>query len=476
MKKDLIFLLFWKKYGVLAATVLIKFGFIVFLCIMPVILVAAMMPSFVGQQQRAEQQGLIDQQYQDILNKYQQVSVEFLNEKNVQIPLSELIALDMLVLENNFTKVTKEHIRKQAAWYIKSEERTIIYEEIVVKERLVTKQRPKTEVNYAAAQQRVTGVKWYCPSGSEKMWYWILEKDRCRKDVKPEKPDWWIGKYEWSDMLETQIYQLFCKEGVLKGEQCEITKQIIESYEELEQYKVIETREKQEIVWLVKTKDEQKMMLKQELPKFFDSSQTKNISDAEVNFSYYDGLIGTIQTLVFAEQGEENVVPPTDNGVVVVSGIFVVPIDKRDSPRVTAGWGLYDPYDNGNLKFHQATDWAGNSNARIIASAAGTVSKVVNHCVEGNSNCGNGFGNQVIITHLIDGKAYQTLYGHLANVSVHNGEKVIQGQVIGIQGNTGASNGAHVHFELHQPQFQYRVDTHTPATSAINPITMIKLQ
>ncbi|MGL6247819.1 MAG: M23 family metallopeptidase [Culicoidibacterales bacterium] len=441
------------------------------------ILVVSMMPSFVGQQQGAQQNGIIDQQYQDILNQYQQVSIEFLNEKNVQIPLSELIALDMLVLENNFTKVTKEHIRKQAEYYIKSEERTITYEEHVIKERWVTKQRPKKELIYVPAQQKVTGITTYCPSGSDKMWYWILEKDRCRKDVKPEKPEWWIGKYEWSDLLEKPSHELWCQEGILKNVQCELTKTTMESYQELEQYEVIETRTEQQIIWLVKTKDEQKLMLKQKFPKFFDSSQTKNMSDADIHFSYYEGLIGTIQTLVFAQQpGEDIIPPPSDNGVIVVKGTFVIPIDKRDSPQVTAGWGLYDPYDNGNLKFHQATDWAGKSNARIIASASGTVSKVVNHCVEGNSSCGNGFGNQVIITHLIDGKTYQTVYGHLANVSIHQGEKVNQGQIIGIQGNTGASNGAHVHFELHQPQFQYRIDTHTPAISALNPLTMIKTQ
>ncbi|MGL6008276.1 MAG: hypothetical protein ACRC1D_02360, partial [Culicoidibacterales bacterium] len=202
------------------------------------ILVVSMMPSFVGQQQGAQQNGIIDQQYQDILNQYQQVSIEFLNEKNVQIPLSELIALDMLVLENNFTKVTKEHIRKQAEYYIKSEERTITYEEHVIKERWVTKQRPKKELIYVPAQQKVTGITTYCPSGSDKMWYWILEKDRCRKDVKPEKPEWWIGKYEWSDLLEKPSHALWCQEGILKNMQCELTKTTMESYQELEQYEV----------------------------------------------------------------------------------------------------------------------------------------------------------------------------------------------------------------------------------------------
>jgi hypothetical protein len=42
----------------------------------------------------------------------------------------------------------------------------------------------------------------------------------------------------------------------------------------------------------------------------------------------------------------------------------------------------------------------------------------------------------------------ESLYAHLATTYVHEGDRVRQGQVIARQGNTGVSEGSHLHFEL----------------------------
>jgi murein DD-endopeptidase MepM/ murein hydrolase activator NlpD len=41
-----------------------------------------------------------------------------------------------------------------------------------------------------------------------------------------------------------------------------------------------------------------------------------------------------------------------------------------------------------------------------------------------------------------------TLYGHLATTLVSVGDRVIQGQPVGLEGSTGNSTGPHLHFEL----------------------------
>src|SRR5690625_6912565 len=56
----------------------------------------------------------------------------------------------------------------------------------------------------------------------------------------------------------------------------------------------------------------------------------------------------------------------------------------------------------------------------------------------------------VIISHSINGKSYTTLYAHLNSQSVSVGQSVSQGQEIAKSGNTGASTGPHLHFEIHQ--------------------------
>jgi len=92
----------------------------------------------------------------------------------------------------------------------------------------------------------------------------------------------------------------------------------------------------------------------------------------------------------------------------------------------------------------------GACNQAIIAAESGTV-----------VDCGDGYGNTypsrriygnyVNIAHdaKVDGKSAYTMYGHLLKgIVVKKGQHVRKGQVIGYMGNSGYSNGQHLHFEL----------------------------
>lgn len=45
------------------------------------------------------------------------------------------------------------------------------------------------------------------------------------------------------------------------------------------------------------------------------------------------------------------------------------------------------------------------------------------------------------------GDGYRTRYAHLSNVAVRDGQQVARGQLIGYVGDSGGSDGAHLHYE-----------------------------
>lgn len=74
----------------------------------------------------------------------------------------------------------------------------------------------------------------------------------------------------------------------------------------------------------------------------------------------------------------------------------------------------------------------------------------------------NGYGNYVIIRHSKlddDGtEYYYSLYAHLSSVSVSKGQTITQSMIIGKSGNTGASTGAHLHFEIFEADYAWSTD------------------
>lgn len=54
-------------------------------------------------------------------------------------------------------------------------------------------------------------------------------------------------------------------------------------------------------------------------------------------------------------------------------------------------------------------------------------------------------GNYILIDH---GRGVFTGYAHMSEMNVQQGQAVTQGQIIGASGNTGRSNGPHLHWEI----------------------------
>jgi murein DD-endopeptidase MepM/ murein hydrolase activator NlpD len=97
---------------------------------------------------------------------------------------------------------------------------------------------------------------------------------------------------------------------------------------------------------------------------------------------------------------------------------------------------LEPPY-GGYPHFHTGIDLVEPFGSQIYAADDGVVALV------GSSS--TGYGRYVVIAH---SGGLDTLYGHLSTALVRVGQHVAQGQTIGLEGSTGNSTGAHVHFEL----------------------------
>ena len=55
------------------------------------------------------------------------------------------------------------------------------------------------------------------------------------------------------------------------------------------------------------------------------------------------------------------------------------------------------------------------------------------------------YGNCIVVDH---GYGLQTIYGHLSQIAVHEGDLVKRGQVMGTSGQTGMAGGDHIHFAM----------------------------
>ncbi|MDQ6467669.1 peptidoglycan DD-metalloendopeptidase family protein [Exiguobacterium acetylicum] len=98
----------------------------------------------------------------------------------------------------------------------------------------------------------------------------------------------------------------------------------------------------------------------------------------------------------------------------------------------------------GKPEIHKGIDLVNVKGTPIHAAAGGIVLR---------AGSATGYGNVVMVTHLIDGQVYTTVYAHLDSISVSAGQTVMPGKTVGTLGTTGWSTGPHLHFELHKGEW-----------------------
>lgn len=114
--------------------------------------------------------------------------------------------------------------------------------------------------------------------------------------------------------------------------------------------------------------------------------------------------------------------------------VFAWPI--KANHRLTSGFGWRVHPITGNKAFHTGLDIGAAMRTPIHAAADGVVAF---------AGDGGSYGNMVILRHK---NGLFTVYGHASKLLVRKGKYVKRGQKIALVGSTGASTGAHLHFEV----------------------------
>ncbi len=104
---------------------------------------------------------------------------------------------------------------------------------------------------------------------------------------------------------------------------------------------------------------------------------------------------------------------------------------------VNSGFGIRaDPF-TGQPAFHEGLDISTSRSEPVLATADGTVLR---------SGWAGEYGKAIEIAH---GDRYTTLYGHLEETLVSEGQSVHRGDRVGLVGSTGRSTAPHLHYEVH---------------------------
>lgn len=103
---------------------------------------------------------------------------------------------------------------------------------------------------------------------------------------------------------------------------------------------------------------------------------------------------------------------------------------------LTSPFGIRKHPIHGTPRLHAGIDLISRSDDKVLAAKAGTVILARSY---------NDYGNTVIVRHE---RGIETLYAHLSTIDVKVGQEVDLETVLGKIGNTGASTGKHLHFEV----------------------------
>ncbi|MGB0838572.1 MAG: M23 family metallopeptidase [Chitinophagales bacterium] len=115
----------------------------------------------------------------------------------------------------------------------------------------------------------------------------------------------------------------------------------------------------------------------------------------------------------------------------------IQPVSNRELRRLASGFGMRVHPIYKTRKMHTGIDFSATTGTPIYSTGKGRVVMT--------KRLKKGYGNYVVIDH---GFNYKTLYAHMNDIKVREGQYVNRGDVIGTVGDTGTSTAPHLHYEV----------------------------
>lgn len=140
----------------------------------------------------------------------------------------------------------------------------------------------------------------------------------------------------------------------------------------------------------------------------------------------------------------------TGGGEVVAStdGSWQFPFKSGYTKTSDFGWRRLSGKDD----YHTGVDLVGSGSKHIYPVNDGTVAWT--------KSSNSGYGNHLLINH---GNGIWSLYAHMSQIYVKQGQNVNKNTILGVEGSTGNSTGSHLHLEIRQ----------SATGSQVNPITFL---
>jgi murein DD-endopeptidase MepM/ murein hydrolase activator NlpD len=142
------------------------------------------------------------------------------------------------------------------------------------------------------------------------------------------------------------------------------------------------------------------------------------------------------QVQLWAQSNNVGQIPPSAGHSTKYRFIWPEPQAQISQPFGPSPYPFEPPY-GAYAHFHTGIDLVEPFGSPVFAADDGIVALV--------GSTMSGYGTYVVVAH---SGGLDTLYGHLSAALVKVGQSVTQGQAVGMEGSTGNSTGAHLHFEL----------------------------